>query len=181
MYEGEGEGLSDKEWLTREVYALFGLAIYKCQVLEAQLVNHLVVLRLRDGPQLYRHQVPDLEGALQGRTMGTNVKAVLKALSLPESLVTGLQGALELRNWLAHHYFWERADRFITLAGMESMRTELGDEIVPQLNAVDAELTEATLEVSAAFGMTREVIEAELEQVMAEIRDSGGIEWNRHE
>jgi hypothetical protein len=69
--------LDRAEWEQREVYAKFGLAIYFCQVLEAGLVNYLVLLRrASDGGTATAADVDELYVELFGNTFGRNMNNV---------------------------------------------------------------------------------------------------------
>lgn len=47
-----------------------------------------------------------------------------------------LREAQTLRNWIVHHYFWERAAAFVTPDGRLKMLTEL-DEMSDKLHELD--------------------------------------------
>lgn len=69
--------------------------------------------------------------------------------------------ALEKRNWLAHHYFRERADEFVTDAGRLRMIEEL--EVMRQLfEDADDALDLFVKPVRERHGITDEWIEREL-------------------
>jgi hypothetical protein len=167
------EDLDDEAWMSREVYALFGLAMYRCQVLETGLVNHLIALRLRDGPVMYRGQVEGVEAIFHGRTMGTNVTEICRRLSVSEALATELQEAVKTRNWLAHWYFWERANAFVTQEGKQEMMAELRDEVHPRLLEIKKHLEEETFAIMEQYGMSREVVQVEFDRLMIEGEESG--------
>jgi hypothetical protein len=175
------DDLDDEAWTSREVYALFGLAMYRCQVLETGLVNHMIAVRRRDGPALYRGQVPAVEAMLQERTMGKNVGEICRRLSVSERLASELQEAVKTRNWLAHRYFWERAAAFVTSKGKEKMMEELRDVIIPRLLEIDKHVEAETFAIMKQYGMTRETVQAEFDRLMTEVaqRGDGGFDWDQ--
>ena len=93
----------------REVFATYGLAMYQAQCLEKQLV---VVLSGPYSPtpdKLTRGRIDDLMDTNLEQTFGALAKEVKSRTTLPTDTDEKLDRAVEDRNWLAHHYWWDRA------------------------------------------------------------------------
>ena len=61
---------------------------------------------------------------------------------IPNNFEHAVKRALEYRNWLAHHYFWERAAHFDSAKGRLSMVAELRD-IIGFLEALNEQVNAA--------------------------------------
>ena len=157
--------MADAEETSKEVYARFGLAVYYGQVLEHGLVNAMVILRLIPHRQAVAHDHEQWSAAVDEfmdhhfqTTLGRMIKAFREVSDVPPDLEDLLSRVLEKRNWLAHHYFRERADEFVTDAGRLRMIEEL--EIVRQLFAdADRTLDSFVRPVRERYGITDEWIE----------------------
>ncbi len=96
----------------REVYARFGLAMYRAQCLERELA---LILATRYGPDPTRISEREFDAILEdlfSKTLGHLVGEIEKVAALSEEEKEQLQTALSKRNWLAHGYFWDRAVDF---------------------------------------------------------------------
>jgi len=109
----------------REVYAQFGLAIFLAQVLEHSLVNAMVAGRLAERETLTKPDVDAFMTEQFEKPLGRLISTLSKFVQVPDELAMILREALEERNWLAHHYFRERANMFMTEAGRQAMLDEL--------------------------------------------------------
>ncbi|MBI2509007.1 MAG: hypothetical protein HYV99_03225 [Betaproteobacteria bacterium] len=103
----------------KAVYAHFGLAVYLAQVLEHGLANALLCAELlpsRAGKPVPRKQWEAEFDAFMERqfegTLGRLIRSLKKAAPIPTELEGLLTEALEKRNFLAHHFFRERAGAF---------------------------------------------------------------------
>ena len=93
----------------REVYAYFGLAMYQAQCLERQLA---MILATKYGPGPTRITSREFDALLERlfrRTLGHLVNEIGALVEVSEDEKEQLRDALSKRNWLAHHYFWNRA------------------------------------------------------------------------
>jgi hypothetical protein len=156
----------------REVYAKYGAAMYFAQVLEHGLANFVIFSRA--GKTLRSEADADaLFQELLSSTMGRQLREVLVEEDLPEELIARLRNALRIRNFLAHDYFREGSERFLSFSGRNEMLVEL-EALRAELAATDDELEGITRGIMVAKGITRETIEAELASLRAraeEIRE----------
>lgn len=175
---GRDEQLAAQDWWTREMYARFGLAVYFCQTLELQLMNHLAVMRV--GSELDLDGIDALLRQWFREGMGRHVRGVSNQLAVNKETAELLDAALALRNWLVHHYFRARTDRLGTVEGMQAMVEEL-DGYAEHLQAADAALTAETKTLMAKLGLPEETIGAVSEPFIVAVRagqtPAGFAEW----
>ncbi|UWX03484.1 hypothetical protein H1235_10165 [Pseudoxanthomonas sp. NC8] len=144
----------------KEIYARFGLAIYQAQCLEHGLVNALVMLDLIPNERHKAKSRSEWEGLVDSfmdskfeLTLGRLIKALAAVTAVPDNLGQNLASALKLRNYLAHHYFRERSEAFVSAAG----RRRMFDELVEwhgQLSKADDELSLVVAPAAARAGLT---------------------------
>lgn len=122
---------------TREVFALFGLSVYEACVLERGVAQMLVTVWRPAGS---RWTPAQFDAALQKHSrlsLGKLVKEVSEVGASPE-LISRLQRALEKRNWLTHHFWWDHAVDFMSEEGCTRMGLELGEMTLEFRGATDA-------------------------------------------
>ena len=89
------------------------------------------------------------------------VKDIQKKTNVPPTLNQRLEKAVDLRNHLAHKYFYERSRQMHFIEGMEEMISEL-QEMAVFLDELDRELTDILQKyMEKNFGITKEHIQAE--------------------
>jgi len=146
----------------REVYAYFGLVMYSAQCLEREL-SLVLTVAFKPRPRTR----PDFDELLERRyrkTLGALVAELRKAEKGDAELEGDLVAALEKRNWLAHHYFWDRAGKFMTSNGRYSMMEEL-KLINDEFSALDKRLSQVTTRWRKKVGITDEIIDAEMRKL----------------
>ena len=110
----DGEHIDPKSAQIREVFARFGLAMFEAQCLERQLAL-ILAMKYRPGPtEISRPEFDNILEGLFARTLGQLVREIGTLAELSDDDEKRLQEALIKRNWLAHHYFWERATEFLS-------------------------------------------------------------------
>jgi hypothetical protein len=152
------EDTDPESWLSREVYANFGLAMYCAQVLEHGIVNLAVWAGLRDGTITGREDMEADYIALFECTMG-QLNTTLRSRRPDYSDVEdGLRRALALRSFLAHRYFRERSAAFMTEDGRRHMIAEL-EKARDFLIEVDSKLGPLTAEILRLMGVDKHIPE----------------------
>ena len=166
--------IPDEDDHVKEVYARFGLAVYYAQVLEHGLVNALVVLELipaRRADATTRDEWSATVDAFMDRqfetTMGRMMKTLRSVSEVPNDLDRVLADGLRRRNWLAHDFFRQRAESFMTRVGREHMLREV-DECRIVFQDADARLDAAIAPLRQRAGLTEEHIQ----RLYAEMEDS---------
>lgn len=161
------EDISPENWLTREVYAHFGLALYAAQVLEHGIINLVLYTGVHDGSYRTWEQAEAADAELVKRTMGKLRRALVDQRPDVAHLEELLARAVDLRNFLAHRYFRERSAAFMTEDGRNQMIEEL-DKAAAFFREVDAELAPLTRQAIEAMGLDKHMAEA-----MEDVRQAG--------
>ncbi len=157
------EGLPVEAQQNREVFARFGLAMYRAQCLERGLGLMLSVYKQEFFlvPPEKRDSIFDEEF---GKTLGKMVNDIGKKVSLSPTLETRLRQAVKLRNSLAHDYFWEHAVDILNSEGREKMITEL-QEHEEFFGELDKEFSNICDEFLHSNGVSKEKIESIAEKL----------------
>ena len=148
----------------REVYALFGLAIFQAQCLERQLA---LILASKYGPGLKKITKGEYEGLLESlfrKPLGHLINEIGKITEVNDEEKEQLKAALNKRNWLAHHYFWNRATEFMSVSGRTSMQRELR-EAIELFGALDEIYTTRTIDWGETVGISQQAIEEHMERL----------------
>ena len=158
---------SDDE--VRDTYAHFGLALYLAQVLEHAIVNAMVAVRLDQRDRLTRSDIDAFMSERFENTLGKLLKALRSELTVPPALDDLLTRALSQRNFLAHHFFRERAQAFLTVSGCEAMQAELraAQELFSQ---ADKALTALIEPLCTRHGLTEEHFAAAYDALLQDAR-----------
>lgn len=161
------EDIDPESWLTREVFANFGLAVYASQVLEHGIVNLVVLSGLRDGRYRSVDETDAENARLFRQTLGAVKNILLTRRPDIEHLDELLIRAVRLRNFLAHHYFRERAAAFVSGAGQARMIEELG-QATAFFEDVDERIKSLAMQIMEVTGL-----QAHLPEAMEEARQAG--------
>ncbi len=149
----------------KEVYARFGLAIYQAQCLERQLAI-LLSTEYSPGPKkMTRDQYDELLQLHFQKTLGSLITYLRKSVDIPNDLESILTDALKKRNWLVHHYFWEKAGQFMTESGRIRMIQEL-QGLAFFFDRIDKLLTEISHKWCEQHGITEEMVQKQLEELL---------------
>ena len=157
----------------REVFARYGVAMYYAQCLEHQLGLMLASMcnhGFLSTPQDARDALFDQE---LSKTLGKMAQSLKEALPVPPTLEDRLTRAVEIRNWLAHRYFRERAREILSVRGREVMISEL-QERADFLQVLDGEFTGITEKWLSRMGVSSEDIRAEMERFRNETTGPAG-------
>lgn len=160
-----GKHIDPESEQIREVYARFGLAMYQAQCLERQLA---IILATKYGPGPTRITRKDFDALLERmfkRTLGQLVNDIGGIIEVNEDEKEQLRYALNKRNWLAHHYFWDRAAEFQSRDGRASMITEL-QEAAEYFDAMDVIYTKRTRDWGETVGITQQSIDDHLDRLL---------------
>ena len=149
----------------REVFARFGVAMYYAQCLEHQLGLMLASMcnrKFLEVPPEDRDAFYDRELT---KTLGQMARALKNTIGIPPMLEDRLKKAVEIRNWLAHRYFCERAREILSLREPEHMISELQEQ-ADFLQALDIEFTEIMEKWMERLGVSKEDICEEMRKVL---------------
>ncbi len=132
--------IDPKSQRIKDVYTYFGVAIYYAQCLERTIAISMATV-FGPGPQkITRVQFDILLESHFKKTLGKLIHELRNGSSISDDFESILSEALKKRNWLAHHYFWDRAQKFQTEEGQKDMKEEL-QEIADYFEKIDKILT----------------------------------------
>jgi hypothetical protein len=149
----------------KEVYTQFGLVMYQVQCFERTLAILLITAYVPDLQRITRAQYEELLGRYFQRTLGNLINQLREFVTIPRQLETILSRALQKRNWLVHHYFWERGITFMKEDGRESMIRELR-EIAQFFEGIDLRLTKIVEKWTRKQGITEETIQRRIQKLI---------------
>jgi len=153
----------------KEVYAFYGLASYEAQVAERGLIQLALLLRLRDIPGANQDTYDREYGALSRLTFGEILKGLTADETLGDDLRTLLRRALQVRNHLTHHFFWDFAEEWLTEQGRLFIIEKLR-EAIRLFSAVDETVGGLVEEMGQKLGIGRHRISRIFEEMLDEAR-----------
>ena len=157
---------SDEEQI-KEVYARYGVALYHAQCIERSIAM-LLASAYGPGPtKITKSQYDDLLGSHFQKTLGSLLNNLRKSASFPPEFDERLSETLRRRNWLTHHYFWDRAADFISQTGRRRMLSELEDATA-LFTSIDEVLEGICNEWGQKHGATPERMQEQLSRLMRE-------------
>lgn len=159
------DNMSEDVQEIKEVSALFGRAVYFIQTFERQLGITLASVCLSDPDAVTREQYDALLSINFKKTLGQLFHKMKDDLTIPDEIKQEIEAALQLRNFLVHNYFWERAVAFNTSPGRQAMLDELSQACLV-FQEVDSKVTAITLKWAAKRGVTEEDYARELEKLL---------------
>lgn len=159
----------------KEVYANFGLAIYQAQCLEHGIANALVYIdlvpnrrRLAKDADEWAALVDSFMSSNFELTLGQMIRRLKEVTTVAPELEGQLSAALARRNWLAHHYFRERSETFLTSAGRATMLVEL-EAAQEVISRADVSLEATIKPAREKLGFTDELLEATYAELRAQV------------
>jgi hypothetical protein len=154
------EILDEDSYYTREIYAYFGLAIYWSQCLERTISIALISV-FNQNVKNMTSELFDFELELNfKKTLGSLLKELNKTQPFDEEhFQEELTELLKQRNWLAHHYFWDRAVHFMNKDGKQTMLEEL-KKIAIRFQEMDEKLMKMLQDWRRAKGVSDEEVQS---------------------
>ncbi len=136
-------------------------------MLEHGLVNALMVLLLlprankHAGREKWEQTHDDFYDKQFGKTFGNLIRSLIDTNKLPASIIPRLERAKTDRNQLAHHYFREHAENFLSKSGRVKMITEC-ETMIENFRLIDKDLENFCKPIRIKYGITDQLIAAEL-------------------
>jgi hypothetical protein len=155
---------SSVEELTKEVYARFGLAYYLSECLHRGLCNVHALPSFAGPDRTTRARAEEKLAYAFSLTLGQVVDEVRDLV--PTELHQQLVDAVEKRNYLAHHFWFDKIQLMLTTSGMHQMIDDLVGyaEFFQNLDASVRELLKPRL---TRRGVTDEVLQQFLEEELS--------------
>jgi hypothetical protein len=158
----------------RDVFAHFGVVAYYLQVLEVNVVQHLVGQRLRDSQPGPPTDLDRFFDHGRTKTLGQLLRMLDSGIldshetDFPEDLRCALNEALNRRNYLTHHFFWDLAHDFMSPQGRQAMIDRLMEERA-WLMAVNDRLNDLTITLLEPYGITEEQVDAVMASIARDV------------
>lgn len=153
------------EVLVHEIYARFGLAYFQSECLHRELCSVLARSKLPAKEQITRPRVEEEMARSYSLTLGEVIDK-LQGL-LPDHIMIRLPEALEKRNFLAHHFWFEKVYLMFNIEGAQKLIFELTEyaELFEKLDAMITEYSRPKLKEE--LGITDEMLQASQEIILA--------------
>jgi hypothetical protein len=160
----------------KELYAHFGLAFYCSSVLEHGIANAILILELLEGrggaktrAEWEAHVNKHFEDSF-AKTLGKLKNQLARhheRSPVIANVMTDLERCVDERNFLAHHFWRERATYWYTQKGRASMVQRL-EEARELFSDTDRKLEAAIQPFADRYGFTPDVQRYELELIKRE-------------
>lgn len=154
----------------KEIFAFFGLVAYTAQVLEHSALNLAIVLRLPAVNQITKQDFNKLYQQLTRKTFGGLISAARGLIQVSEEKEEILKSAVDLRNYITHHYFRDRAEDFVSLSGQHEMKREM-QQFVARFTEADRVLTSLYQPLWDKYGVTEDYIQAQMEELAKQAKE----------
>ncbi|MET7847632.1 hypothetical protein ABZT48_05180 [Streptomyces avermitilis] len=169
----------DENEQAKTMYATYGAAVYFSSCLEYGLINVLATAEVLEAKKTGKVIADDpWERRVQDKklTMGALITQVKNGghLSVAAGLQKELYDALEVRNFLAHHFWRERSDEAMSVRGQAKLIAELegNRQMFDKANKrVDAEVMGPMM---VKMGITPDMQSAMYNQMLREAKEKHG-------
>lgn len=156
--------MTPEDELVRDVFAHYGLAAYQASCVEHGLA---ILLALISGSDQVHRWVYDhrLSRNLEDTFGGLVVNFLKIPIPAYDPIKKRLAEAVKDRNWLIHHYFWDRAIEFPTDDGCKKMIKELV-RLATCFSVLDADLDNLVTDWARTHGVSAEDEKTALQRVL---------------
>lgn len=158
--------MSDKpnDDLIREMYARFGLAYYQSECLHRELCMVLAWSGLPSRELITRPRVEERLAQAFSLTLG-DVVTKLDGV-LPAEFADEVREVVDARNFLAHHFWFERAHLMFSVPDVRQLIVEL-DGYAGMFDRLDTRVSQWSEPMRARLGVTDEALEQTLSRILA--------------
>ena len=164
----------DKGEHSKEVYAYFGLALYRAQCVEQSIIQLLVfgdffpieVPKFKSRIE-WEERYDIFETKLLSKTMGQLLKILKRHNIVDLAFNDQLDLALKRRNYLAHSFFVEHAQNFVSFKGRDAMIEEL-EEDIELFNKVEDFLNPISMKFANDYGLSEEILNKHYDELLKE-------------
>ena len=156
--------MEDQEDLIKEVFAQFGAAYYHSEVLHRGLCNIYALATFDKVEDVTRPRVEEKLALAFSLTLGQIVGRTKELL--PRKLQKQLEDAVEKRNYLAHHFWYEQSHLMFNKQGLIKLRGELL-EVTVLFTELDKAITENFKPQRQAMGVTGELIQESFDKLIS--------------
>lgn len=146
----------------KEVYAHFGLAMYRAQCVEQSIIQLLIFFYFFpehapsfNSKEQWETNFDAFTGDLSSKTMGQLIKKLRDIQAIDDEADSKLRSALKKRNWLAHSFFVDHALTFLSEEGRLKMVQEL-ETCTAYFNEIEEILNPIAYSLGEKYGLTQE-------------------------
>jgi len=150
--------------LIKEVYARFGLAYYESECLHRELCIILAFTSFQSKLNITRPRIEEKLVHAFSLTLG-QVKDALKYI-LPDVLYSKLEYVVEQRNFLAHHFWFERIHLMFSIKGLRQMLEELS-VLSESFSKFDEQVSDYSKSILRQFDLTDEMLQKSLNEILS--------------
>lgn len=150
--------------LIQEAYARFGLAYYHSECLHKELCNFFAISIFQSKEIITRPRLEERLSHAFSLSLGLVIEKLRSTLS--DELMLDLDVSVKKRNFLAHHFWFERAHLMFTISGIDKMIEEL-DEMSQYFQQLDERCSQQFDVKKKQLGITDDIIRIALEECMA--------------
>lgn len=150
--------------LIREMYARFGLAYYQSECLHRELCMILAWSGLPSRELITRPRVEERLSQAFSLTLG-DVASRLEGV-LPTELGGKVQEAVDIRNVLAHHFWFDRAHLMFSVNNVRQLIAEL-DGYAEAFDRLDTRVSEWSEPMRRGLGLADDVLQQSLRRILA--------------
>ncbi|MEP7287327.1 MAG: hypothetical protein ABI947_16345 [Chloroflexota bacterium] len=155
--------MDNLEDLIKEVYAAFGLAYYHSEVLYRGLCVIYSMMTFENKEDITQPRVEEKLNDIYSLTLGQAKQKVSHLL--PTDLQQQLEVALEKRNYLAHHFWFEQCHLMFSEQDLLGLYRELHN-LSEMFSSLDESLTEYFKPKFEAFGVNDELVQDSMDKLM---------------
>lgn len=157
--------------IRKEMFAWYGAAMYAAQLFEVELVTLLLSLKKLRDPDTKPGEYDQLDSLLSRKTLGALLKELEKYCIIAQEFKDMLIGYRDQRNFLAHEFFYARANEMRTIEGVKRLTKELED-VEHQLRIADQISMKMSENVRKASGIDEEEFQAYVQSEFTELMRS---------
>jgi hypothetical protein len=117
------DDVTERDEAVKNVFAHFGAAYYQAEVLHRGLCNLLVWKAIASAGAMNRYRVEEHLAEAFKTTLGQIVKELSSCFAVADTAT--LEEAVSKRNFVAHHFWFERVHLMATSDGCEALVAEL--------------------------------------------------------
>jgi len=154
----------DSDELIKEVYARFGLAYYESECLHRELCMILAFSSFQNKLNITRPRIEEKLVDAFSLTLG-QVKDSLKNI-LPDVLYLKLENAVKQRNFLAHHFWFERIHLMSNTKGLRQILEELST-LSGSFSKLDKQVSNYSKSKLHQFDLTDEMIQKSFNEIIS--------------
>lgn len=146
----------------KELWAYFGLAFYRANVLERGVLNLAVALLSKKVDGLTGDKVRSLYEEHDSKTFGQVIGIAKRLFEFDEHTEQDLRRALDDRNYLAHDFFASHDIDLLTESGRRKMLDELV-QIAVRLKTIDRRMDPIWMSAWRHLGVTPEWVDQQMQ------------------